>query len=75
MDTRPTQPGQMYNSYMAKKKKSKKMTLAQDKAYDKKHGLKEGSKADIAQDKMSGVKDKKAHKKHKMGKKCKTCGK
>ena len=34
---------------------NQKMTLKQDAAYDKKHGLKEGSKKDIAQDKKHGV--------------------
>lgn len=33
----------------------KKFTLAQDKAYDKAHGIKEGSKKDNALDKKRGV--------------------
>lgn len=49
----------------------KKMTQKEDDAYDKKHGIKEGSKRDIAQDKRNGIKDKKM----KVQKKCKVCGK
>lgn len=41
-----------------KRRKGKKWTRAQDDAYDKKHGLKEGSKRDIAEDKAHGIKDK-----------------
>lgn len=37
-------------------KKKRKMTVAQDMAYDKKHNLKEGSKADLKQDRKYGVK-------------------
>lgn len=37
----------------------KKWTKAQDRAYDKKHGIKEGSKKDEAIDKAHGVKDRK----------------
>ncbi len=44
-------------------KKGAKWTQAQDDAYDKKHGLVEGSKADIKQDKLHGIKDKKKRKK------------
>ena len=53
-------------------KKRKKMSEVQDRAYDKKHGLKEGSKKDLAQDKRMGVKQKMACKMHKkvMCKKC-----
>ena len=36
-----------------------KMTQKQDDAYDKKHGIKEGSKRDVKQDKKFGVKDNK----------------
>jgi len=54
-------------------KKHKKMTQAQDDAYDKKHGIKEGSEEDVKQDERDGVKDKK-HAKHKKVM-CKTCGK
>ena len=36
-----------------------KMTQKQDDAYDKKHGIKEGSKRDIAQYKRNGVNDNK----------------
>ena len=58
----------------AKKAKKHKMTQAQDDAYDKKHGIKEGSKEDIKQDEAHGIKDKKHAKKHKASKKCKSCG-
>lgn len=40
----------------------KKMTEAQDKAYDKKHGLKEGSMADYKQDRKHGMSKKEAMK-------------
>ena len=40
-------------------KKRKRMTVAEDKAMDKKMGIKEGSKKDIAMDKKHGVKDRK----------------
>jgi hypothetical protein len=66
--------------------KKRKMTLAEDTAYDKKHGIKEGSERDLREDKKHGVKDKmksskmcKTHKKMckmcKVHKKmhCKTC--
>ena len=43
--------------------KKHKMTQAQDDAYDRKHGIKEGSKADMAQDRKNGIKDKKRMKK------------
>ena len=43
-------------------KKAKKMTQAEDNAYDKKHNQVEGSKKDIAQDKRNGIKDKKVKK-------------
>jgi hypothetical protein len=46
------------------KKHHKKMTLAEDTAYDKKHGIKEHSAEDEAIDKAHGVKDKKRGKKH-----------
>ena len=42
-----------------KSKKRKKMTVAEDKAYDRKHGIKEGSKKDIELDRKRGIKDKK----------------
>ena len=45
-----------------KHKKAKKMTQAQDDAYDKAHHQKEGSPADIKQDKRNGIKDKKGKK-------------
>jgi hypothetical protein len=45
------------------KKGKKKMTQAQDDAYDRKHGIKEGSKRDIKQDRLNGIKDKKKSKK------------
>lgn len=51
----PMDKNQMYKS-------KKKMTMAEDAAYDKKNGLKEGSKKDNAQDKESGIMDKKAKK-------------
>ena len=41
----------------------KKMTQKQDDVADKKAGRKEGSKADIAQDRRNGIKDKKVTKK------------
>ena len=44
--------------------KHRKMTLAEDTAYDKEHGIKEGSKEDLAIDKAHGVKDKARHSKH-----------
>jgi len=50
-------------------KKKKKMTQAQDDAYDKAHGIKEGSKRDIAQDRRNGIMDKKKHKVVKAAKK------
>jgi hypothetical protein len=56
-------------------KKHRKMTVAEDKAYDLKHGLKEGSKADLAQDKRDGVPQKSDVKHSKKMTKCKTCGK
>mgnify|MGYP001586364159 CR=1 FL=1 len=54
-------------------KKHRKMTQAQDDAYDKKHGIKEGSKEDIKQDEKEGIHDKKKHTKHKKGMHCKSC--
>ena len=54
-------------------KKHKKMTQAQDDAADKKAGRKEGSKADIAQDKRDGIKDNPKQKKHSKHCKCKAC--
>lgn len=45
-------------------KSKKKMTQAQDDAYDRKHGIKEGSKRDQIQDAKNGILEKKA-KKHK----------
>ena len=54
----------------------KKMTQKQDDAADKKAGRKEGSKADIKQDRLNGIKDKKKAKTmcKKHGKKmCKAC--
>ncbi len=58
---------------MAKKKvsKKKKMTLDQDTAYDKKHGIKEHSSEDMKMDRKHGVKDKKKHSKKVM--KMKAC--
>lgn len=50
-------------------KKKKKMTQAQDDAYDRRHGIKEGSKRDIAQDRRNGIMDKKKHKVVKAAKK------
>ena len=41
------------------KTKKRKWTKAEDTAYDKKHGIKEGSKKDIEMDKKHGVKDRK----------------
>lgn len=55
----------MYSKY-------KKMTLAEDTAYDKKHGIKEHSPEDMVLDKLHGVKDKKMYKKTTMCKKCKS---
>lgn len=40
-------------------KLKRKMTQAEDDAYDKAYGIKEGSKRDIMQDRMNGIKDKK----------------
>jgi hypothetical protein len=40
---------------IAQRKKSRKWTMAQDKAWDKKHGVKEGSKEDIALDEKRGL--------------------
>ena len=42
---------------MKAKLKGKKWTQAQDKAYDKKKGWKEGSKGDLKQDKAHGIHD------------------
>ena len=56
---RPVNPE---NSFMKGKKNKKKMTQAQDDAYDRRHGIKEGSKADIKQDRLNGIVDKKKHK-------------
>ena len=62
---------QMRQMFMGSKKpmqqampmrKHKKMTVKQDEAYDKAHGIKEGSRRDLALDKLHGVKDKKAKK-------------
>jgi hypothetical protein len=63
-------PGDMFNAFQKKramgkiknKKKAKKMTQAEDNAYDKAHNQKEGSAKDIAQDKRNGIKDKKKKK-------------
>lgn len=56
-------PGQKNFHKKGKKMKTKKkMTQAQDDAYDKAHNQKEGSPADIAQDKREGIKDKKKKK-------------
>ncbi len=44
-----------------------KYTKASDDKYDRKHGIKEGSKADIALDKKRGIKD--AGKEHKISRK------
>ena len=64
------------NNFMLKKK-HKKMTQAEDDAYDKAHNQKEGSAKDIAQDKRNGIKDKKYKKsmKHKSLGKIKMSGK
>ena len=45
-----------------KNKSKKKMTQAQDDRYDRAHGIKEGSPADIKQDRLNGVSDKKKSK-------------
>jgi hypothetical protein len=68
----PVQPWRDAKGNILKKSK-RKMTEAQDRAYDRKHGIKEDSKRDIAQDKRMGVKQKKMCKKHHkvMCKKCK----
>ncbi len=42
-----------------------KMTQSEDDAYDRKHGIKEGSKADVKQDRENGIKDKKGRGKKK----------
>lgn len=42
----------------------KKWTAKQDIAWDKKHGVKQGSKRDVALDKKRGVLDKEMKKKH-----------
>jgi len=39
-------------------KRAKQMTMAEDKAWDRKHGIKEGSKEDIALDRARGIKEK-----------------
>jgi len=44
---------------------AKKMTMKQDVAYDKRHGIKEGSKRDVALDKKRGVLTPAMRKKHK----------
>lgn len=53
----------------------KKMTEAQDKAYDKKHGLKEGSMADYRQDRKHGMSKQEAMKGMKPSDKKKVKGK
>jgi hypothetical protein len=60
---RPTNPADLFRKA---KKNKKKMTQAQDDAYDRKHGNKEGSKADIKQDRMNGIMDKKKKNKAKV---------
>lgn len=67
-----------YQNALAAHKHKKKMTQAQDDAYDRKHGIKEGSARDIAQDRKNGIKDKKRSMKKTMCKKhhkvmCKSC--
>lgn len=42
--------------------KKKNWTQAQDDTWDRKHGVKEGSKADIREDRAHGIKDKKKKK-------------
>jgi len=46
--------------------KKHKMTQAEDNAYDRAHHQVEGSKADLAQDRREGIKDKKHRKHHKL---------
>ena len=56
---RPTNPE---DSFMKAKKNKKKMTQAEDDAYDRAHRIKEGSKRDIKQDRLNGIVDKKKNK-------------
>ena len=53
------------NNFMLKRKSKryKKVTQAEDDAYDKKMGMVEGSKRDMMMDRLHGVKDKKKYKK------------
>ncbi len=61
-DFKPARIPSQATGKISYKKKAKKMTLKQDTAYDKKHGIKEGSKRDMSQDKKNGIKDKKTMK-------------